>query len=170
MVAPVGPAGARVLLTRDEALRQVFGAGSTVTARTAYLTDAQVDSVRRRAQAPFTQRRVTYYVIRSDAGVETAFIDQGIVRSQTQTVLIALDPGGRVRAVEVLAWNEPDDFRPSARWLGKASGLSEISAIRPGEAMPHLAGATLSARAITAAVRRAIVLRQVLGLGPARSQ
>jgi len=157
-------ASARVLLTRDEALRQIFGSKAQVSVRSAYLTDGQMDSVRRRAQAPFTQRRVTYYVVQSDSALGTAFVDQGIIRSQTGTILIALDPGGRVRAVEILAWNEPDDFLPSERWLERARGLSRPANTRPGDAMPHIAGATLSARAITAAIRRAMALREILAI------
>jgi hypothetical protein len=158
-----GAAESKLLLTREDALKQIYGERAVFAPRTAYLTDAQVRSVRETARAPFTAKRVTYYrAIAGDSLLGFAFLDQGMVRTMSETVLIALDRAGAVRAVEVLAWNEPDDFRPPGRWLDKARGLSDPARARPDEGMPHLAGATLTSRAVTAAVRRALALRRVL--------
>jgi len=153
------PVSARVLLTRDQAIAQIYGAGARAEARTAYLTDAQVEAVKRAAHAPFDSKRVTYYAIaRGDTTLGLAFVDQNVVRTQTETLLIALDPAGAIRAIEVLAWNEPDDFRPPARWLERARGQASAAALEPGKSLPHLAGATLSGRAVAACARRALVL------------
>lgn len=154
---------ARLLITSEDALRQIYGLRARSEARTAYFTDGEVERVRKLAKAPFSSRHVTYYrVTLGDSLLGQAFLDQHVVRSLSETVLIALDPAGRVLAVEVLAWNEPDDFRPPERWLARARGIEDPGRARPGEAMPHLAGATLSARAVTAAIRRALALRQVI--------
>ncbi|HEV8481848.1 MAG TPA: FMN-binding protein [Candidatus Eisenbacteria bacterium] len=157
--AGITPASARVLLTRDQAIAQIYGAGARAQARTAYLTDAQVEAVKRAARAPFDAHRVTYYEIaRGDTALGLAFVDQNVVRTQTETLLIALDPAGAIRAIEVLAWNEPDDFRPPGRWLDRARGQASATTLEPGKSLPHLAGATLSGRAVAACGRRALAL------------
>lgn len=159
------PAGARALLTRDQAIAQIYGASARAAARTAYLTDEQVQAVKQGARAPFDARRVTYYEIsRGDTTLGLAFVDQNVVRTQTETLLIALDPAGAIRAIEVLAWNEPDDFRPPDRWLDRARGKGKADAatLEPGKAIPHLAGATLSGRAVSACARRALALAALL--------
>ena len=76
--------------------------------------------------------------------------------------MIALDTGGIILAAEILAWNEPDDYRPSRRWLDRAVGQGEPIEIRPGEGMPNIAGSTLSARALSAAIRRALALGEMI--------
>jgi len=164
--ALAAPAAARVLLTRDEAIAQVYGANAKATTRTAYLTDEQVAAVKQAARAPFDARRVTYYEIsRADTALGLAFVDQNVVRTQTETLLIALDPAGAIRAIEVLAWNEPDDYRPPARWLDRARAKSDATTLEPGKAMPHLAGATLSGRAVSACARRALALGALFSSG-----
>ena len=157
--AGVTAAWARVVLTRDQAIAQIYGAGAGAQARTAYLTDAQVEAVKRAARAPFDAHRVTYYEIaRGDTALGLAFVDQNVVRTQTEILLIALDPAGAIRAIEVLAWNEPDDFRPPERWLQRARGQASATTLEPGKSLPHLAGATLSGRAVAACGRRALAL------------
>jgi len=157
--AGVTAAWSRVLLTRDQAIAQIYGTGAGAQARTAYLTDAQVEAVKRAARAPFDAHRVTYYEIaHGDTALGLAFVDQNVVRTQTEILLIALDSAGAIRAIEVLAWNEPDDFRPPERWLDRARGQSITATLEPGKSLPHLAGATLSGRAVAACARRALAL------------
>jgi hypothetical protein len=163
LLAAASPASARVLITRDQAIAQIYGAPARSAARTAYLTDEQVAAVKQSARAPFEARRVTYYEIsRGDTALGLAFVDQNVVRTQTETLLIALDPAGAIRAIEVLAWNEPDDFRPPDRWLDRARGKADPTTLEPGKAIPHLAGATLSGRAVAACARRALALAALL--------
>jgi hypothetical protein len=158
-----GPASARVLLTRDQAIAQIYGTGARSVTKTSYLTDEQVSSVKQAARAPFDAKRVTYYEIsRGDTALGLAFVDQNVVRTQTETLLIALDLAGAIRAIEVLAWNEPDDYRPPDRWLARARGKSDAAALEPGKSIPHLAGATLSGRAVAACARTALALGALL--------
>ena len=111
------------------------------------------------------QARLTYYsVVVGDTLAGVAFVDRHVVRTASETVLIALDGEGSVLAVEILAWNEPEDFLPSRRWLETVHGTRQADSVRPGDAVPRIAGATLSGQAITAAVRRALALgERVLG-------
>lgn len=162
-LVPAAAGWARVLIPRDEALAQVYGADARIETRTAYLEDHEVEAVRQRARAPFSSRRATYYAAaRGDTALGMAFVDRTVVRTMPQTLLVALDARGAVLAVEVLAWEEPDDYRPPRRWLDLAAGAADPAAMRPGEALPRLAGVTLTARAVAAAVRRALALHAVL--------
>ena len=101
--------------------------------------------------------------------VGVAFVDKSVVRTASELVLICLRSDGSLRAVEVLAWNEPEDYLPPRRWLETLSGAKDPERMRPGYEVARIAGATLSGQAVTAAVRRALVLgRRVLG--PQRSR
>jgi hypothetical protein len=163
LLCVAGQAEARLLLSREEALTRVFGDSAQSEARTLYLRGSTLDSLAAKARAPMDRARVTYYEISAaDTLAGIAFVDRHVVRTATELVLICLNPDGAVRAVEILAWNEPEDYLPSRRWLETADGLRQPEGVRPGDDVPRIAGATLSGRAITAAIRRALVLAEFI--------
>ncbi len=157
------PAVAQERLTQDEALRLAFP-GAEVERQTAFLTPAQLGAVQARAGrgtvAPPSV--VTYYVARKDgARVGTAYFDAHRVRTLSEVLMVVVAPGGTVRRVEVLRFDEPPDYRPPAGWLALLAGRPlEGLSLRGG--VPPLAGATLTAEAVTAATRRALALHAVL--------
>jgi len=160
---PARRAQARVYETRDAALRSVFGDSARIETRTAYLTPDQVDSVRSLARARFDTPRLTYYVAsRGDTLLGRAYLDTHVVRSMPETLLLAVGPDGRVHAVEILAFHEPEDYLPPRRWLRTLLGRSLSPHLRPGDALDGITGASLSARAAAEAVRRALALDRVL--------
>ena len=156
-------ADAHVLLTREAAFAQVFGPRAQVVAHTVYLTPEQVTAVEQAAGAKLASARVVAY--RGGLGdslVGTAYLDTHPVRSQMETVMIVVTPGGKVGAVEVLAFNEPDDYLPPPRWLDRFDGHTLSKDLKPGLAVPSLSGATLTARAVSSAVRRTLALHAAL--------
>ncbi|MEP7027424.1 MAG: FMN-binding protein [Candidatus Eisenbacteria bacterium] len=156
-------AGARVLLTREAALAQAFGPRARVEARTFYLTPEQVARVEQAAGARLASARVVAYRASvGDSLVGTAYLDTHPVRSQMETIMIVVTPKAAVGAVEVLAFHEPDDYLPPPRWLERLEGHALTKDLKPGLAVPSLAGATLTARAVTAAVRRTLALHAAL--------
>jgi hypothetical protein len=156
-------AGAKIFLTREEALQLAFP-GASIERRTAYLTDAQ----RREAQklsgeAELPAALVGYSVATKDgkpAGV--AYFDAHMVRTMPETIMVALDPAGAILRVEVLSFDEPEEYKPRPAWYAQFAGkplndeLSMKRGIRP------VTGATLTARATTDAARRALALHRVL--------
>lgn len=154
---------ARTLSTRDESLRRVFGPLVRLEARTAWLSVAECDSAGRWAHVKFGRAPVTYWVaIRNDSVIGRAFLDTRVVRTMPATVLTAVDAHHRVLAVEVLAFHEPDDYLPPRRWIERLKGRPLSKRLQPGGDIDGVSGATLSARAFTAAVRSALALDRVL--------
>lgn len=156
-------AGARILLTRDAAFAQVFGPRARVEARTVYLTPEQATAVEHAAGAKLASARVVAYRgAVGDSLVGTAYLDTHTVRSQMETVMIVVTPQGSIGAVEVLAFNEPNDYLPPPRWLDRFDGRALSKDLKPGLAVPNLSGATLTARAVSSAVRRTLALHAAL--------
>lgn len=169
IVAVAAPAGARTYLDRERALLQAFGAGATVRARTVYLKAAEVKRIEQAAGARLASARVTRHEgTRGDTLVGTAYLDTHRVRSMNETVMIVVTPAGRVAAVEVLSFDEPEDYRPPQRWLDTFDDRALSRDLKPGAAVPNLGGATLTARAISAAVRRTLALHAAIAGGEAR--
>ncbi|MFO7587754.1 MAG: FMN-binding protein [Gemmatimonadota bacterium] len=157
-------ADAQTLLTQDEALRLAFPPPATVERRTAFLTEAQVAEVARLAGREPATSVVTYYVGRDPDGgpAGVAWFDVHRVRTLPEALMIVAGPDGRVRRVEVLKFSEPPEYIASERWLAQFAGreLDDALAVRRG--IVNLTGATLTSRAVTEAVRRALAIQSVV--------
>jgi hypothetical protein len=163
------PVGARTYLDRERALAQAFGPDATVRARTVFLEAAAVARVEQAAGAKLASARITRYEGgRGDTLLGTAYFDTHRVRSMKETVMIVVTPAGRVGTVEVLSFDEPEDYRPPRRWLDTFDDHALARDLKPGAAVPNLGGATLTARAIAAAVRRTLALHAVIAPGGGR--
>jgi hypothetical protein len=77
--------------------------------------------------------------------------------------MVVVAPDRSVRSVDVLAFGEPQDYLPRAAWLRKAEGRRAEDGLFVGRALAHVSGATLTTRAIAAAVRRVLALDAILG-------
>ncbi len=156
-------AEARVLLGQKQALELAF-AGAVPERRTAFLTDAQAKAAEEAARAKLESKVWTYYV----AGSTTAYFESHPVRTMNETIMVVVGEGGRIRFVEILSFAEPDDYLASKRWLGQFSEkpLGEDLALRRG--LRNIAGATLTAEAVSRGVRRALAVHQVLNAKPAK--
>lgn len=156
------PAAAKVFLSVDEALRFAFP-GCKVERRTAFLTPAQLGKARELAGVEVASALVTYHAATRDGQpAGTAWFDTHRVRTLPETLMIVVDPQGKVARIEVISFREPEEYMPRGPWyqqfLGKRldAGLQLKREIRP------VTGATLTARATTSAVRRILALRQVV--------
>ena len=93
----------------------------------------------------------------------TAYLESHIVRTLPESILVVLDPQGRVSRVEILSFDEPDQYRPKDRWMEQFTGRALDTELSLTKGIRGVTGATLSSRAITEAVRRVLATHQVLG-------
>jgi len=158
----------KVFLTQDEALRLAFPVGVTVERRTAFLTEEQQEQVRRlaRIESP-PEALVAYYVgVRDGQIVGTAYFDTHRVRTQPETIMVLVDPAGKVARVEVLSFLEPEDYLPLPRWFSQFQGRQLDDELSLQRGIHPVAGATLTVHAATDAVRRVLALHRVLHSEP----
>jgi len=163
--SPSGRAAPRE--TATEALARLFAPPAVAVKDTLFLTDAQAQLAERECGASLPSKIVTRYSIRSDASEAApvaawAYVDSHIVRTLSETLLILLDPAGRVTRVEVLSFDEPPEYLPSRRWLEQFEGRELDGELRLRRAIRALSGATLSSSAATDAVRRALAVHRAV--------
>lgn len=157
------PAAAKVFLSVDEALKLAFP-GCKVERKTAYLTAAQVRSARELSGVEVPSALVSYYVARRNGQpAGTAYFDTHRVRTLPETLMIVVDPQGRVGRIEVIAFREPEDYLPRGAWYEQFKGRSLDRELRLKQAIRPVTGATLTARATTDAVRRVLALHKLIG-------
>jgi len=156
------PARARVEMTQDEALRLAFPPPHAIERRTLYIDDAQAKQAGDAAGVPIEARALPYYVGRSE-GVITgyAYFDTHLVRTLPETIMIRVTPAGAIRAIDIVAFDEPYEYRATTRWLDQFRGRDAAEAPGLPGAIRSLSGATLSARAVTDAARRVLALHRL---------
>jgi hypothetical protein len=152
-------------MTQEEALRSAFGAAATVERRTAFLDPARLERVRALAgsEAPVESSVVTYYVaFAAGRAIGVAYFDAHRVRTREEVLMITVTPEDRIGRIEVLRWAEPPEYRAPDGWMRQFPGreLSDGLSVR-GE-IAGITGASLTARAVTAASRRVLALHAVI--------
>jgi len=152
-------AGARVLLTQEQALATAFPNGVKLTRQKFFLTPQQLDQARRESGVEFNDQLIVRYA-GSDGRI--AYFDTHRVRTLPETVMVVIAADGKVDRVEILSFDEPTDYFPKRRWLDQLLGrrldrdLALNGAIRP------MSGASLTGRAIVNATRKVLALHHVL--------
>ena len=169
--AVAGTAGAgQVYLTLEEALELAFGEAQ-IERGTVYLTDEQREQAEELAGSELAGAIVHPYTARKDGQlVGTAWVDSHRVRTLRQTVLVVVGPDQRVRRVELLAFGEPEEYVPRASWYAQFNGRALDSELDLRRGIRGVSGATLTARATTSAVRRALAVHRVLNGPPPAEQ
>lgn len=156
-------ASAKVFFSQKEALELAFPDATRVETDTYILSNEQTEAVERAARSQLDSHIAKFFAgWRDDRLLGYAFIDVHTVRTLPEAFMVVLEPGGRVRSVRVLAFHEPLDYLPSMRWYEQFSARSLADPLRLGGDIHGVVGATLSARAVTASVRRVLALFQVL--------
>jgi hypothetical protein len=157
-------ARAEVFYARDEALALAFPDDATVEPQTAFLTAAHVTAVKQRAGVDLDSLLFHYYVGRRDgAVVGYAVIETHVVRTLPETLLIVLTPDGVVERVTLLAFYEPREYMPAARWLMQFNGRKgHDGGWRVGHDVHGITGATLTANGASQALRKTMVLYELI--------
>lgn len=173
-LAPLGAGQAQARLTQEEALRLAFPPPLAIERRTAFLADSELASARALAGADveIEQRVVTYYVGRDQKSVAgVAYFDGHRVRSMQEVVMVVVGSDDRVSRVEILAFDEPPEYRASGPWLGQFKGQRLDDQLSLSGSIANLTGASLTSRAIVRSVRRVLALHRTIrpfAAGPPR--
>jgi len=156
-------ADAKVFYSRSEALALAFPDADRVEDESILLGDEQAGQIEQLAKSQLESRLVRIYTgYRGSELLGYAFIDVHNVRTLPEAFLVVLSPEGEVRTLRVLAFHEPLEYMPSARWYQQFEQKSAAAPLRLGGDVHGIVGATLSARATTEGVRRALALYQVV--------
>lgn len=160
----VPPGVAAQTLTLDEALELAFP-DAEIERRTAYLEPAELERARSIAgrDVEIQSEIVTHYVaLRGTTPVGVAYFDAHVVRTLREVLMIVVDPGGRIRRVETVAFREPPEYAAPDGWLELFQDRRLDDALSLKGEIPAMTGATLTARAVTRAARRVLALHEVI--------
>jgi hypothetical protein len=152
-------------ITRDEALALAFP-GAAIRAEQLFMTPEQQKRAVAAGGVEVPSALVARYVATKDGQpAGRAYVDTSTVRTKKETLLISLDPAGRVKRIDVTAFLEPAEYHAPEAWLRQYRDRPLSDELGLNKAIRPIAGATLTARAVNAAVRRVLAIDQVLQEG-----
>jgi transcriptional regulator of nitric oxide reductase len=135
-VAPRAPAQAPPPAKLAASLRRVFGEGVRVDT-------LSVDSAR------------VLRVARGDSLLGFAQVGNVIGKDQPITFLVAIDPEGRLKDVDILVYREPYGGEVAYdAWRRQFRGKTAADSLRVGREIRSISGATISVHAVTRGVTR----------------
>lgn len=135
-------------------LGAAFPAADRFASSDVLLTDELVARIEKLARARVKDRLVTFYTAYAGGAVTGhAVIHSHVVRTKRETLLVAFEPDGRIQRIQVLAFLEPDEYRPSDRWLSQFAGKGPGDRLAVGQDVAPISGATLTARGVVEETR-----------------
>jgi hypothetical protein len=159
-LSPAAPG--RVFTTLEDALGAAFP-GCTIERRTAFLTDDQRARIGELAGSDLDSSIAhPYSASCADGDGGTAYFDAHRVRTLPETVMVVIAPDGTVKTVEVLSFDEPEEYIPRRAWYEQFEGKALDDDLELWRGIDGVTGATLTARSTTGAVRRILALHSIL--------
>lgn len=154
-------AQATVFYSKEEAFELAFGKDAEVESLPVFLTDEQAERIEKAAQAKLDSKLYTLHVGKRGGQVlGYAAIESHNVRTQPETVMILLSPTGELARVEMLAFHEPPEYQPPARWFERLY-KRPLTELRLGQGVDGISGATLSSRASLDGIRKVMAIYQI---------
>lgn len=157
------PATARSqVVSREEALAAVFP-GAEVRSESVFLSGDQAERISEISREEVTGRLFARYIAAvGDSVVGRAYVDTHVVRTKRESLLVSLEPDGRVRRIDVTAFLEPPEYLAPQLWRAQYEGRPLGDDLRTDGAIRPIGGATLTSRSVNAAVRRVLAMDMVL--------
>jgi len=153
-----------VTLTPKEALQLFFEKSERVVSEKKEIDTALRDSIEKRLGAPFKKKSIVFYLGKTGKKTDGyALIDSQIGKTEPITFMTLIDPSGRVKTVEILVYRESHGGEVrSKRFLRQFTGKKMGDRLELGRGIANISGATLSARAMSRGVKRALILWDII--------
>jgi hypothetical protein len=156
-----GFVNATVFFSKEEAFELAFGKGAEIVDHQVFLTDEQTAQIEQLAKTKLDSQLYTFFEARRNGQIlGYAVIESHTVRTQPETMLIALSPKGELMKSEILAFHEPPEYKPSSAWFDTLVG-KPVNDLRQNQGVDGISGATLSVKASLEGIRKALAVFQI---------
>ena len=160
-VAMAPTAQGTVYYSKEEAFELAFGQGAQVETLPVFLTDAQAATIEKAAQAKLEGRLFTFYEgKRQGQLLGYAALESHTVRTQPEMLMVVLSPTGSLVRAEILAFHEPPEYQPPARWFERLYQRPKEE-LHLNRGVDGISGATLSSRAALDSIRKVLAIYQI---------
>ena len=150
-----------VYYSKEEAFELAFGGDSEVEPLPVFLTDEQAAEIEKTALAKLDGKLFTFYVGKKQGQVQGyAALESHTVRTQAEMLMVVLSPTGELARAEILAFHEPPEYQPPARWFERLC-QRPLEELHLNRGIDGVSGATLSSRAALDSIRKVMAVYRI---------
>ena len=123
------------------------------------LTKDEAEAIQKAAEAKLNSKIVRLYKVEEVSEVAGyAVLLKRKVRTKNAAVLYMLDNNQTIKAIEIVSFKEPLEYKPNDSWREVFEGKSSADMLISGKDIPTISGATMSAKSITDMSRIALAI------------
>ncbi len=157
------PAKSKTLVQLKQSLNSAFPKATSIEKITIFLTEKQVQTIKRLSGTVPDSKIHIFYEFRSKTNVlGYGVVDSHILRTRSETVLYLINKGGNLINAEILAFFEPPEYMPSTKWLDLFDGKSVNDELRTGKKIPNITGATITSHEFSRNTRKILAIYKVV--------
>ena len=158
----LSPCYAKVYYSKNEAMELAFGLDAQIEVLSLFPKQPQINAIEKMARVKLDSAMFSFYVGKKEGKIlGYAAIETHKVRSKPETLLIVLSPTGELIQIHTLAFHEPPEYQPPARWFAQLYHHS-LKALSFNEEVQGITGATLSTRAALNSARKTLAVYQIM--------
>lgn len=162
LFAIIFPCYGKIYYSKNEALELAFGKEASIEMLSLFPTEDQVLKIEKLARVKMESALFTFYVGKKDGQIlGYAAIENHVVRSKPETLLVILSLDGRVNAIHTLAFHEPPEYQPPQRWYQQLY-QRELEQLGFNADIQGITGATLSTRSAINITRKVMAIYQIM--------
>ena len=149
---------AKVLISPIEAMKENYSLSATISKTNLLLNKQRFEKIQESAQVKLDTKIYRIFTAQENGEV----LGYGIlisrqVRSKNAVVLYFISKN-ILQGVEIVVFNEPQEYLPSKTWNAQFKNLPTDKPLRLSREIPSVTGATLSARSVTDGSRLAFAI------------
>lgn len=168
--AAVAPAGAFAIdyLSADQAAKLMFPDADSFEARDLTLDAAQLQKLDAQGVRGRSARWAVRVARRANATLGYVVTDDVIGKVELISYAVGIAADGSVKQIEILSYRESHGYEIRLpAWRKQFAGKTSASAMRVGEDIANISGATLSCNHVTDGVRRIVAVVELARRGGA---
>lgn len=141
---------AKVLISPIDAMKSCYGQDTKIGKKNIMLKRGIAKKVMKKAQVKLKSKIFKIFIAKKN----TQIVGYGIlinrkVRSKNAVVLYMIDISSKLKAMEIIAFNEPTEYLPSKKWEEQFKDVETSQKLQLNKNISTITGATMTARTIT---------------------
>ena len=159
----INPIIASEITPIDEALKNNFPQATAFKKEILYIKKdlAAIIQTKLKLNEYEMSKLITRYTIKkNEAIIAYAYLDTHQVRTLSETILVSIDLNNNIQKIDILAFNEPDEYKANERWLKQFQNKNIKHSFKMNDEIRGITGASLTADAIALATNKILYIHQ----------
>jgi hypothetical protein len=149
---------AKVLLSPIDAMKENYSQTAIISKKNVLLSSEKFKKIQSNAKVKLETKIYRIYIAKNNGKI----LGYGVlinrrVRSKNAVVMYLISKG-TLLGIEIIAFNEPQEFLPTKTWTSQFKNIKTNKMLKLSKDIPTITGATLSARSITDSSRIAFAI------------